>query len=998
MVANIMQKICIKKESYLRRNNFIYILIIEFYVFITIKERLLMKRTLLFSLLLTLALPLNAQTLEGKWKLNPVAGSLGVGPNPGDYSWWSIDASTVTTRACLYDDEYIFNSDSTFKNVMGDQTWLEPWQEGIDAEACGAPIAPHNGSSLGTWSVDETAGTITITGSGNFLGLSKVHNAGEDGKPANNKTTYNYKMSRDGKLLDITIQGFNAGVSTAEWFFQLKRVDAPAIQGSWSLKKAAGSLGVGPSKGDISWWSNSADDVTTRACLFDDEYVFNADGSFKNIMGSQTWLETWQTGVSAEGCGTPVTPHNGSNTATWTVDETNKTVTVKGDGAFLGLAKVHNTGEDGNPANDEITYVYEMSTDGTEMTVTINYSSSGTNTWQYVFTKNSKTVALGPFDNTVWTLAPVAGALGVGPAPGDYSWWSSSESDVTTRACLFDDEYKFNAGGVFQNVMGDQTWLEGWQEGQDGESCGTPIAPHNGSNSATWSYDATAKTITVVGSGAFLGLAKVHNTGEDGKPANNTITYKYDLSEDGGSMDLTINYSTSGTNTWRFKMVQKGFDVVPPKPATDVAALKGVYTNAVAWIDSEGETGETYTVYASRSAITKENLKDAEVVEFGVLEDAQSANHMLYSPLSNRWTDYYYAVTSTDAAQNVSDLVATTVPTSNMAMGIPVISMTKPSGFKVDGDISDWKSSGITPFMMGVSSNSYNPSKGVVSAGTVTDDNDAHMELYIAIDADSLYVGANVTDDVFNAGSGNWWEQDALELFMGLYDRRGKKHAAPGRKKDDLEPDYKFVAMGDSLFVEFGKNTSLEDSSWVQYKNTGVNNSPDAVIEFAISLKHLAGIVGEKVFAPKRGMRIPFEPTWHDNDGTYEGNITMSSKNTDRAYYDPTVWSETFLGKYDGDRLSVEDELVATDFDLKANYPNPFNPTTTIEYSIGVAGPVKLMVYDLLGREMVRLVDDYKSIGTYKAVWNAASMPSGVYFYRIEAGDFVKTQKMILMK
>ena len=151
-----------------------------------------MKRTLLFSILLTLALPLNAQTLEGKWKLNPVAGSLGVGPNPGDYSWWNIDASTVATRACLYDDEYIFNSDSTFKNVMGDQTWLEPWQEGIDAEACGAPIAPHNGSSLGTWSVDETAGTITITGSGNFLGLSKVHNAGEDGKPANNKTTYNF--------------------------------------------------------------------------------------------------------------------------------------------------------------------------------------------------------------------------------------------------------------------------------------------------------------------------------------------------------------------------------------------------------------------------------------------------------------------------------------------------------------------------------------------------------------------------------------------------------------------------------------------------------------------------------------------------------------------------------------------------------------------------------------------------------------------------------------
>ena len=67
--------------------------------------------------------------------------------------------------------------------------------------------------------------------------------------------------------------------------FSIEEVDAPAIQGSWSLKKAAGSLGVGPSKGDISWWSSSADDVTTRACLFDDEYVFNADGSFKEHNG-----------------------------------------------------------------------------------------------------------------------------------------------------------------------------------------------------------------------------------------------------------------------------------------------------------------------------------------------------------------------------------------------------------------------------------------------------------------------------------------------------------------------------------------------------------------------------------------------------------------------------------------------------------------------------------------------------------------------------------------
>ena len=63
------------------------------------------------------------------------------------------------------------------------------------------------------------------------------------------------------------------------------------------------------------WWSNSADDVTTRACLFDDIFRFGEDGSFSNVMGSQTWLEGWQ-GVDGEQCGAPVAPHDGSNSAT----------------------------------------------------------------------------------------------------------------------------------------------------------------------------------------------------------------------------------------------------------------------------------------------------------------------------------------------------------------------------------------------------------------------------------------------------------------------------------------------------------------------------------------------------------------------------------------------------------------------------------------------------------------------------------------------------------
>ena len=76
--------------------------------------------------------------------------------------------------------------------------------------------------------------------------------------------------------------------------------------------------------------------------------------------------------------------------------------------------------------------------------------------------------------------------------------------------------------------------------------------------------------------------------------------------------------------------------------------------------------------------------------------------------------------------------------------------------------------------------------------------------------------------------------------------------------------------------------------------------------------------------------------------------------------------------------------LYANVFSLEKNYPNPFNPTTTIEYSIGIAGPAKLMIYDILGREVVSLVNEYKQVGRHKVMWNASTMSSGVYFYRLK--------------
>ena len=85
-------------------------------------------------------------------------------------------------------------------------------------------------------------------------------------------------------------------------------------------------------------------------------------------------------------------------------------------------------------------------------------------------------------------------------------------------------------------------------------------------------------------------------------------------------------------------------------------------------------------------------------------------------------------------------------------------------------------------------------------------------------------------------------------------------------------------------------------------------------------------------------------------------------------------------------------------FELAQNYPNPFNPATTIEYRLGGVTPVKLKVFDVLGREVATLVNQPQSAGVYRYTFDGRNHASGIYFYRLEAGDAVVTRKMVLMK
>ena len=89
---------------------------------------------------------------------------------------------------------------------------------------------------------------------------------------------------------------------------------------------------------------------------------------------------------------------------------------------------------------------------------------------------------------------------------------------------------------------------------------------------------------------------------------------------------------------------------------------------------------------------------------------------------------------------------------------------------------------------------------------------------------------------------------------------------------------------------------------------------------------------------------------------------------------------------------------IITDYRLYSNYPNPFNPTTTFRYELPKDSRVTLSVFDINGREIARLVNETQPAGCYSLIWNASEVGSGVYFYRIQAGEFQQVKKMVLVK
>jgi hypothetical protein len=205
---------------------------------------------------------------------------------------------------------------------------------------------------------------------------------------------------------------------------------------------------------------------------------------------------------------------------------------------------------------------------------------------------------------------------------------------------------------------------------------------------------------------------------------------------------------------------------------------------------------------------------------------------------------------------------------------------------------------------------------------------------------------------------------------------------------------YRLAALGNYFFAGTAYNGVFRSSdvgnNWTQVGLT----SQTIYALLAYDTLIFAGTANAGVF-----ISYDYGNTWQTfNEGNPNGSIV------ELMYDDTYLYAATLGGgvyRYDKNNItSVENTSteIPNSFSLEQNYPNPFNPSTSIQYSIGSSQFVKLKVFDVLGNEVATLVDEYKPAGAYEIEFNAAGLPSGIYFYKLTTGINSKIKKMTLIK
>jgi len=439
-------------------------------------------------------------------------------------------------------------------------------------------------------------------------------------------------------------------------------------------------------------------------------------------------------------------------------------------------------------------------------------------------------------------------------------------------------------------------------------------------------------------------------------------------------------------------------DVVSPKVTVKVdtanfATSKFQYVE-LDWIDNTVGS-EVYNVYYSTKPIN--SITDPGVIKIGdnIAHGIQNWAHRPWDISAANKTFYYAVTASADGITETPITAQCQAGPVTVKSSIPIkIQYVKDfaKGFSLDGLDNEWsayKVNQVTPECAG-------GTRGPQWTPTSTDMN---FKITFVADDKYLYFSGDCTDDDLRLDTTmQAWEGDAIEFYMGIYD---------AAKLSTLHPKNSTNAMGDwrigftdlgTVTLAGGAATTVPGCEAAVYQNL---SGDGYIIEGRICLDSLASDHNLKVY---NNLMLPIRIDLNDYDPkkgeTSRGGIVQfggwPGVNLDSDWLRPSTFGYAqIVGAPDAVNNT---NTMPRQYKLYSNYPNPFNPATVIKYDLKENGKVSLKVYDILGRQVASLVDQNQKAGSYTVNFNASKLASGVYIYRLQAGSFEKSMKMLLLK
>jgi len=414
------------------------------------------------------------------------------------------------------------------------------------------------------------------------------------------------------------------------------------------------------------------------------------------------------------------------------------------------------------------------------------------------------------------------------------------------------------------------------------------------------------------------------------------------------------------------------------------------------WVDNTLGT-EKYNIYMSTAPFS--NIHADGVVKYAanIPHGLEAYAHRPYTSDGSTQT-YYYAITATDGveetgyAEAASGSVSTpTTPTWKIKYAADFANTFSLDG--LDNEFEPYKAE----FQITPETGSYANGDPWAPGG-----DDLDFKVTMVMDADYLYVSGDVTDDDLRDVEGGFqaWQGDALELYMGFYNILDLDELHQKGDNIGTNGDWRisFTSMGDIQLSGYipADVPGLEAVVFAKFTGDGY------IVEAKFNLDSLAG----GSFQVIDGMWLPFKIDNTDMDPQLGGDDARTlicgvgsipaGLDLDQDWLRPHCWG--VLEVVDGP-TGIQDPLNRPfTFKLYNNYPNPFNPVTTIMYEIPKKTMVKVRVYDVMGREVAMLVSKEQSAGLYTVNFDASKYASGVYIYKITTDDFAATKKMMLLK